>query len=77
MISFLHAVLNFALVGSLKQLWSALNIMQVVLTIPLMKNVKFPANAATFTASMMNIANLDLFSTAILEDLVYYLPEPV
>ena len=51
--------------------------MQVVLTIPLMKNVKFPANAAIFTDHLMNIANLDLFPTAILEDLIYYLPEPV
>ena len=44
---------------------------------PLMKNVKFPANTLIFTESLSNIANLDLFPTEILEDLVYYLPEPV
>ena len=76
-VGFLHSVLIFAVSASLNQLWSVLNIMQVVLTIPLMKNVKFPANAAIFTDNMMNVANLDLFPTAFLEDLVYYLPEPV
>ena len=44
---------------------------------PLMKNVKFPANALIFTKSLSKIANLDLFPTEILEDLIYYLPEPI
>ena len=77
MVGFLHSVLMIAIKASLNFFWSALNIMQVVLTIPLMKFVKFPANAAIFTDSLMKIANLDTFPTAILEDLVYYLPEPV
>ena len=54
-----------------------MNSQQVALTMPLMKNVKFPANSMIFTSSLMDIVNLDLIPTAILEDLVYYLPEPV
>ena len=42
---------------------------------PLMKNVKYPANALIFTSSLVGIVNLDLIPTEKLEELVYYLPE--
>ena len=54
-----------------------MNSQQVALTMPLMKNVQFPANSMIFTSSLMDIVNMDLIPTEILEDLVYYLPEPV
>ena len=62
---------------SLSQLWSVLNSQQVMLNMPLMKNVKYPANALIFTSSLVDIVNLDLLPTEHLEELVYYLPEPV
>ena len=44
---------------------------------PMMKNVKFPANAISFTDFLMEIAHLDLFPTEWFEELIYYLPEQV
>lgn len=44
---------------------------------PMMKNVRFPANASEFTDFLMDVANLDLFPTEWLEDIIYYLPEQV
>ena len=44
---------------------------------PMMKNVKYPANALIFTMFLMEIANLDLIPTEIIEDIAYYLPEPI
>ena len=43
----------------------------------MMNYVKYPANAQIFTSFLVDIVNLDLFPTAIIEDLVYYLPEPI
>jgi len=43
---------------------------------PMMKNVKYPANAMIFTMFLMNVANLDLIPTEVIEDALYYLPEP-
>ena len=42
---------------------------------PLMKNIKFPANASLFISFLVEIVNLDLIPTEWLEDLIYYLPE--
>ena len=54
-----------------------MNSQQVALSMPLMKNVKFPANSMIFTGFLMDIVNFDLIPTEMLENLVYYLPEPV
>ena len=42
---------------------------------PLMKNIKFPANTTIYIAFIMDIANLDLVSTEDIDVSIYYLPE--
>ena len=42
---------------------------------PLIQDLKFPANSLIFSEKIMDIANLDIFPTGIIEDLIYYLPE--
>ena len=44
---------------------------------PMMKNIRFPANASEFTDFLSDIANLDFFPTEWLEIMIYYLPEQV
>ena len=43
--------------------------------LPLMKNVKYPAHSVTYIEIMMDIINLDLFPSEIIDDKIYYLPE--
>ena len=61
----------FALKASLKQIWDALDAMQVVIQMPLMKNIKFPANSLVFIDYLVEIVNLDLIPTEWLENRIY------
>ena len=55
----------------MKSLWDALDFLQVVIQMPLMKNIKFPANSLTFNEFLLEIANLDLIPTEWLEEAIY------
>ena len=74
-VGLLNSILMIIAYAPLNKLWSVLNSQQVVLQMPLMKNIKYPANALIFTDFLMNVANLDLVPTEFYEDVIYYLPE--
>ena len=71
----IHTAASFAMKASLKHIWDALNAMQVVIQMPLMKNIKFPANSLVFNEFLIEIVNLDLIPTEWLEERIYRVRE--
>ena len=71
----LSSATSFAMKSSLKSLWDALDSMQVVVQMPLMKNIKYPANSMIFNENLLDIVNLDLIPTEWLEEAIYKVRE--
>ena len=65
----------FGMKASLNQLWSLINAQQLTLNMPLMKKLKFPANAALVNEEMIQFAFFDLIPTDWLDEILIYLPE--
>ena len=67
----IHSSVMFAAKASLKQIWDALNSQQVVIQMPLFKNLHFPANSLAFNEFLLKIVNFDLVPTEWLEESLY------
>ena len=52
-------IINLMVRGSLNQVWSMLNSLQIVTHVPLM-DLKMPANMSAFLAFLMEVATFDL-----------------
>ena len=61
--------------ASLNYLWAALNSQQVVVQLPLMKDIKFPASTMEFNKFLVKITSFNLFSTDEIDEYLYYLPD--
>lgn len=59
----------------LSQLWSMLNVQQVIVFMPLLENLKFPANAVRMNSFMLQIATMDLVPTELIDEMLYYFPD--
>lgn len=67
-------ILNLLLFASISQLWSAINSLQILVYLPLFW-VKFPANASTFTAFLLDIATFDMVPSEEINGEVFVLPD--
>ena len=56
-------LLNLLFTGSMNQLWSALNAVQIVVFAPMFERLKFPSNAVTMNRSMIAVATFDIINT--------------
>ena len=74
-VSILNIIMMFGMKASLNQLWSLINAQQLTLNMPLMKKLKFPANAALVNEEMIQFAFFDLIPTDWLDEILIYLPE--
>ena len=73
-VSSVSAAINFALSASMKHIWDAMNALQVVIQMPMMKNIKFPGNTQVQNEYIVDIVNFDLVPeewTEAIEDAVY------
>ena len=61
--------------ASLSQLWGMLNSMQIVVHMPMLQGLKFPANSMTIVGQMIKLATFDLIPTEIIDVELYYWPE--
>ena len=61
--------------ASLSQLWGMLNSMQIVVHMPMLQGLKFPANSMTIVGQMIKLATFDLIPTEIIDAELYYWPE--
>ena len=56
-------LLNLFFTGSMNQLWSALNVVQIVVFMPMFERLKFPSNAVTMNQSLITVATFDIIKT--------------
>lgn len=67
-------VVNLLLLASINKLWSAVNSLQILVYMPLFW-VKFPANAGTFNAFLIDIATFDIVPSEEINGEVFVLPD--
>ena len=70
-----NAVFNILMQSSLSQLWGLINSLQMVVLLPLMDNVRLPANAMTFTQILIQIATFEVVPTDEINSQISYFPE--
>ena len=51
-----------------------MNAQQIIVFVPLLNKVKFPANVITLLESIIAVATYDILPTKFLDDLIYHLP---
>ena len=69
-----NLLINLLLAGSLGQVWSMVNGLQIVSILPLM-NVKSPGNANTFNLSVNELASFDFVDFESFTLSLVYFPE--
>ena len=70
-----NSAASFAMKASLKQIWDALDSLNVVIQMPLMKNIKYPANSLIFNEFLVEIVNLNIIPTEWLEEIIFRVRE--
>ena len=60
---------------SLNQLWSLLNSQQIVVQLPLMEGIKFPANSMIINQVMIEIAEFEIVDSEKINKKLFYFPE--
>ena len=55
--------MNLLFTGSMSSLWSALNVIQIIVYLPMFKLLKFPNNASEMNKGLFKVAGLDLIDT--------------
>ena len=72
-----NALMSLPLKASLNKLWSMLNSQQIVVQLPLMEGIKFPANASSMNEVFLDISNFEIISSEMINDELelFYLPE--
>ena len=74
-VSLLNFIASLVLQASLSQLWSMLNSLQLIVFMPMLRNLKFPGNAMMLNEVIISVATFDLIPTDLLDEQLYYFPE--
>ena len=56
-------LVNLLFTGSLNQLWSLLNSVQVIVYAPMFEDLKFPNNASSLNGNFIKVASFDIINT--------------
>ena len=74
-VSLCYASVTLTTGFSLQAIWSAINSLQIVIQLPMIKQLYFPGNTQDYLKYIVEVVNLDLLATQIDEENLYYLPE--
>ena len=66
---------SFVLSASLNQLWGMINAHQLMVYLPMLPSLKYPANAAYLNEQLSELVFFDIIPTDWLNEIVYYTPE--
>ena len=75
LISSSNAVLNILMQTSLNQFWSLINSQQIVIQLPLMDAIQFPANVMLVNKVFTDIANFEVIPSDVINAELYVFPE--
>ena len=70
-----NAVTSIVMQTSLYQLWSLINSQQIVLQLPLMEGIKFPANTMVINQVFIEIASFEIIDSEKINDEIFHFPE--